>query len=187
MTDKQDQQAPERTSPSMTIAVVGSCSWVVVAVVLFVVKLEPLAYGIIALAVVLVIAGFFCGPMGSGLSFGWTALIPVWGLVARADRIRTCGKLRDAKIFLSDDPAATIPAHTYKRNKDVFVQFDGGGLSDMNPEHLRELLVRNARVWRCRSFAISEESERPGLFTIQLSKNSTVTTLLDRPITGVVE
>lgn len=152
----------------------------------FVIGVDAMGWALSAVTILLIVAGIGWRPLRSGLTPSIVLLVPIWGLVARLDRIATCNALRVAKIYADPDKTRTIPATTWRKNGDVFVRFDGGGQPGMSPAHLNELLQQNARVWRCRSFAISEDSEHVGRFTLQLSPKDTVQTMLDQPIIGVV-
>lgn len=172
------------TSAAFVLSVI---LWAAAALVGFVVTDRGVAgWVVVAIAVVLVIAGIFYRPLRSGLSPAITVLVPLWGFVARCDRVSTCAKLRKARVYTDPDKTKAIPATTWHKNHDTFVKFDGGGELGMSPDHIRELLERDARVWRARSFAVSEDPERPGMITVQLSKEAAVHTALDDPIEGVV-
>ena len=147
---------------------------------------DTIGWMLAGLVAVLVIAGIFWRPLRSGVSPAIVYVVPIWGMVVRIDRVTTCKALRTAKIYNDEDKTAVIPATTWRKDGDTYVKFDGGGQAGMNPDHLKDLLQQNARVWRCRSFAISEDAKNPGLITLQLSPGETVRTSLDRPITGVV-
>lgn len=155
-------------------------------VMCFAIGIDMMGWVLSVVAILLAVAGICWRPFRSGLTPSIVLLVPIWGLVARLDRIATCKALRVAKIYTDPDGARTIPATTWRKNGDVFVRFDGGGQPGMSPAHLNELLQQNARVWRCRSFAISEDSKHVGRFTLQLSPKNTVQTTLDQPIIGVV-
>lgn len=152
----------------------------------FAIGIDEIGWALSVLVVLLVVAGIVWRPLRSGLTLAIVSLVPIWGLVARLDRIATCKALRTAKIYTDPDSTHVIPATTWKMDGDTFVRFDGGGQPGMAPEHIKELLQQNARVWRCRSFAISEDAQNPGLITMQLSRRPAVRTVLDRPLTGVV-
>lgn len=152
----------------------------------FITGTDTIGWVVAGLVAVLVIAGIFWRPLRSGASPAIVYMMPIWGMIARIDRVSTCKALRTAKIYNDEDKTATIPATTWKKDGDTYVRFDGGGQAGMNPGHIGELLTQNARVWRCRSFAISEDRENPGVITLQLSRSDTVHTVLDDAITGVI-
>ncbi len=172
------------TSAALVLSVI---LWTAAALIGFVATDRGIAgWIVVAIVAALVIAGIFYRPLRSGLSPAITVLVPLWGFVARCDRVSTCAKLRKARIYTDPDKTKTIPATTWHKNHDTFVKFDGGGEPGMSPDHVRELLKKDARVWKARSFTVSEDSERPGLITLQLSKAATVHTMLDDPIKGTI-
>lgn len=161
--------------------------WAAATIVGFVATDHGFAGWIVAgIEAAFVIAGIFWRQLRSGLSSSITVIVPLWGFVARCDRVRTCAKLRKAGIYKDPDRTRTIPATTWRKNHDIYVKFDGGGESGMSPDHIKELLRKDARVWRARSFAVSEDPEWPGMITVQLSKAAIVHMVLDDPIEGVV-
>jgi len=174
--------------PDTSAALVSSVIlWTAAALVGFVATDHGFAGWIVtAIAAAFVVAGIFYRPLRSGLSPAITMFVPLWGGVARCDRVNTCARLRKARIYTDPDKTRTIPATTWRKHGDTFVEFDGGGEPGMSPDHISELLARDARVWRCRSFAVSEDPDRPGLITLQLSKGATVHTILDDPIMGTI-
>ena len=175
------------TKPDTTAPFVFSAFWLVGGIILYF-SVKPIWFWLyVVLVAALVVAGIFFRSFRSGMSPWIVQVVPLWGIVARLDQVSTCEKLRKARIYVDDDPTKTIPATTRKEHKDTFVRFNGGGEPDMDPNHLRDLLSKNARVWRCKSFAISEDKDRPGVFTIQLSPAKTVHTELDDPVIGVVQ
>ncbi|MBS6623270.1 hypothetical protein NUU00_10050 (plasmid) [Bifidobacterium breve] len=189
MTSTQDQQKIEERKQSPDYGTAFALSILLPAAliaVLFMAGYKTIGWGLTALVAALFVVGIFWRPIRSGASPAIVYMVPVWGMVARADRVDTCAALRTAKIYNDPDKTHVIPATTWKQRGDTYVFFDGGGEAGMAPDHLKELLQLNARVWRCRSFAISEDSKRPGRITLQLSPGETVQTALDRPITGVV-
>lgn len=161
--------------------------WVVLSAIGFYAD-QTRFFGWLVVGVILIafVAGIFWRPLRSGASPAIVYVVPIWGIVARLDRVSTCAKLRTAKIYTNADKTRVIPATTWKAHGDTFVRFDGGGEAGMNPDHIHDLLVQNARVWRARSFAISENRENPGVITLQLSRSDTVHTVLDDAITGVI-
>lgn len=182
----QAKQEAKKNQPDVSGTVGLTLVWLAVIVLPFMLHADIIGWLALAVAVILLVAGIFWKPLRSGMSNALVGLVPLWGIVARFDRVNTCSKLRRAEIYTDEDKTKTIPATTYKRDGDTFVRFDGGGESGMNPDHLRELLTQNARVWRCRSFAISEDSANPGLFTVQLSTSPTVKTALDNAVIGIL-
>lgn len=174
---------PDNSGPFLTSVVL----WAVLAFAGFYAdSTQLLGWLVVGVILVAFIAGIVWRPLRSGASPAIVYVVPLWGIVARLDRVATCRALRTAKIYTDADKTKTIPATTWHANGDTFVYFDGGGLAGMNPDHLRDLLTQNARVWRCRSFAVSEDRENPGRITVQLSSHETVRTTLDRAITGVI-
>lgn len=176
----------KKEKPDYLGAIAATLVWLVAIFMLMVGNAPSVAILVAVAAVALIVAGCFWRPLRSGYTGWWVAMVPVWGIVARSDQISTCKALRRAGIYTDDDKTKTIPATTYKRGSDVFVQFDGNGEAGMSPEALRELLSTNARVWGCRSFAISEEVAHPGRWTIQLSPHDHVDNPLDHAVIGVV-
>ena len=185
-TAKAQQQIEARKKPDRGTAFVFTLIWVVAGFLAFNLNAAPIGWLIVVVAVALVIAGIFWRPLRSGDSPVIVYAVPVWGIVAQFDRVSTSQKLRVAKIYNAEDKTKTLPATTYNRNGDTFVRFDGGGEAGMNPEHIKELLEQNARVWRCRSFAVSEDPSSPGRMTLQLGKGDAVHTELDNAIIGTV-
>lgn len=183
---KAQQQIEARKKPDRSTAFVLTLIWVVAGFLAFNLNAAPIGWMIVVVAVALVIAGIFWRPLRSGDSPIIVYAVPVWGIVAQFDRVGTSQKLRVAKIYNAEDKTKTLPATTYKQHGDTFVRFDGGGEAGMNPDHIKELLEQNACVWRCRSFAVSEDPVKPGKLTLQLSLGDAVRTELDNAITGVV-
>lgn len=180
-----DDRKPQK--PGYEIALIGSLVWLLAGLLLFVLDELLMLVLLGVLVVVLLVAGAVWRPMRAGDSPSVTALVPLWGLVARWDRIRTCERLRRARILNDSDPTVTIPATTWHADGDTFVRFDGAGRQGMGPEHIAKLLGEECRVWKCRSFAVSEDEDNPGLYTMQLSRADHVTTELDRPLVGVLD
>ncbi|NMM99372.1 hypothetical protein [Bifidobacterium olomucense] len=174
---------PETGTAFMTSIIM----WAVIIAAGFVVTDNDLA-GWIAVAVVVIVflAGIFWRPLRSGFAPVIVTVVPIWGMVARLDRVSTCVKLRKAKIYTDPDKTKVIPATTWKASGDIFVKFNGAGESGMNPDRIHDRLVEDARVWGARSFAISEDRENPGVITLQLSRAAAVHTSLDDAITGVI-
>lgn len=189
MTSTQDQQKIEERKQSPDYGTAFALSILLPAALIavpFIAGYKTIGWAVASFATVLFVVGIFWRPFRSGDSPAIVYMVPVWGMVARSDRVTTCNTLRIAKIYNDSDQTATIPATTWKKHGDTYVRFDGGGQAGMAPDHIKELLEQNARVWRCKAFAISEDSKRPGKITLQLSPGETVQTALDRPITGVI-
>lgn len=183
-----EQEKRERAKkPDYAIALAGTLLWVLAVAVALLADAAALAVVVLVAAALLVVAGAFWRPLRSGLTPQWTALVPLWGLIARWDRVRTCTRLRTAGIYTDKNPRRTIPATTYRRAGDTFVQFDGHGQAGMDPATIDAILEKQARVWSSRSYAVSEDPDRPGRFTLQLSKADHIRTALDSAITGVVD
>jgi len=178
----------QRSRPDTSAALVSSVIlWAAAALVgFFATDRGFVGWIVIAIAAAFVVVGIFYRPLRSGLSPAIIMLVPLWGVVARCDRVGTCAKLRKAGIYKDPDKTKTIPATTWRKHGDTFVEFDGGGEPGMSPDHISELLAKDARIWRARSFAVSEDPDRPGLVTVQLSKAATVHTILDDPIMGAI-
>lgn len=177
------KSTPDNGGPFLTSIVL----WAVLAFAGFYAdSTQLLGWLVVGVILVAFIAGIVWRPLRSGASPAIVYIVPIWGIVARLDRVSTCAKLRIAKIYANPDKTKTIPATTWKAGGDTFVRFDGGGEAGMNPDHIHDLLVQNARVWRARSFAISEDRENPGVITLQLSRSDVVRTALDDAITGVI-
>lgn len=183
-----EQERRERAKrPDYGLALAGTLLWLLAVAVALLADAAALAVVVLVVAGLLVVAGAFWRPLRSGLTPQWTMLVPLWGLVARWDRVSTCAKLRTAGIYTDPNPRHTIPATTYRRAGDRFVQFDGRGQAGMDPVTIDAILAKQARVWSSRSYAISEDPAHPGRFTVQLSKADHIRTALDSAITGVVD
>ena len=174
------------------LPITASVCWALTIGMLLFLGLDVAGYIIGGVAGLLILTGIFWRPLRSGLSPAIVQLVPLWGIVAWADRVRTCRKLRAAGIYMNDDTATTIPATTRcKRDRQAIktytVVFDGGGQPGMSPERIQRQLELNCRVWKCRSFAFQEDSNRPGRYVIQLSTADHVRTTLDDPVIGVLD
>lgn len=188
----QDNTVKIQTAPSVTVAITASVCWGIAIGLLLLLGLDVAGYVVGGIAGLLILAGIFWRPLRSGLSPEIVHLAPIWGIVARLDRISTCYRLRTAGIYTSDDATATIPATTSSRRdrqavRTYTVIFNGAGQAGMSPDRIRRQLELNCRVWGCRSFAFQEDDKRPGRYVIQLSTSAHVRTTLDSPVVGVLD
>lgn len=184
-TAKQTQKL-ENKKPDYTAPLLGSLLWVVAIIALLVAHMQGAAIAVAVVGGFLAITALIYMPMRSSISGAWVFFIPLTGLIARLSQISTCGKLRRAGIYRPDKPTDTIPAHTSHEHGATVVRFDGSGEAGMSPDHLAKILTENARVWGARSFAIVEDDERPGRYTVTLYKMATAPSTLDDAIVGVV-
>lgn len=168
------------------MAMVCSLLWVMAVAVLWVYDLHTAAIAVGVVAVLLAVTSLCWRPMRSAMSGGWVALVPLGGILARANQIRTCEALERAGIYKRRKPMATIPAHTVHRRSCTTVCFDGSGEAGMSPDKLAKRLAENARVWGARSYAISEEANRPGRYTLRLYRSEVAPSALDTDIVGTV-
>lgn len=172
--------------PDCAMAMVCSLLWVMAVAVLWVYDLHTAAIAVGVVAVLLAVTSLCWRPMRSAMSGGWVALVPLGGILARANQIRTCEALERAGIYKRRRPTATIPAHTVRRRSCTTVRFDGSGEAGMSPEKLAKRLAENARVWGARSYSISEEANRPGRYTLRLYRAEVAPSALDTDIVGTV-
>lgn len=179
---------PPRTParPDCAIAMVCSLLWLLAPVVLWVYDLHTAAIAVGAVAVLLAVASLCWRPLRSAMSGGWVAMIPLGGILARLNQIRTCAALERAGIYKRCKPTATIPAHTVHRRSCTTVRLDGSGEAGMSPEKLAKRLAENARVWGARSYSISEDAARPGRYTLRLYRSEVAPSVLDTDIVGTV-
>lgn len=174
------------------LPVTASACWALTIGILLFLGLDVAGYIVGGVAGLLILVGAFWRPLRSGLSPAIVQMVPLWGIVAWADRVGTCRKLRAAGIYMNDDTTATIPATTSrKRDRQAIrtytVAFNGTGQAGMSPERIRRQLELNCRVWGCKSFAFQENDKHPGRYTIQLSTSDHVRTTLDAPVVGVLD
>lgn len=172
--------------PGYALASIGTGIWVAAIVALWLIDQHAAATAVAVVALLIVLVSVVYRPLRSRMSGGWVAFVPVDGLIARGNQIRTCEKLRRAGIYRPDKPTDTIPAHTSHKRGETIVQFDGSGEAGMSPDHLAKILTENARVWGARSFAIVEDDARPGRYTVTLYKSAVAPSALDDAIVGVV-
>lgn len=179
---------PPRTPsrPDCAIATVCSLLWVGAVAVLWVYDLRTAAIAVGVVAVLLAVTSLCWRPMRSAMSGGWVALVPLGGVFARSNQIRTCAALERAGIYKRRKPTATIPAHTVHRRSCTTVRFDGSGEAGMSPEKLAKRLAENARVWGARSYSITEDAGRPGRYTLRLYRSEVAPSALDTDIVGTV-
>lgn len=179
---------PPRTpaKPDYAMATVGSLLWVVAVAALWVYGLHTAAVAVGAVAVLLAVTSLCWRPLRSAMSGGWVAMIPLGGILARLNQIRTCAALERAGIYKRCKPTATIPAHTVHRRSCTTVRLDGSGEAGMSPEKLAKRLAENARVWGARSYSISEDAARPGRYTLRLYRAEVAPSALDTDIVGTV-
>lgn len=168
------------------MATVGSLLWVVAVAALCVYGLRTAAIAVGVVAILLAVTSLCWRPMRSAMSGGWVALIPLGGVLARANQLRTCEALELAGIYKRRKPTDTIPAHTSRRRSCTTVRFDGSGEAGMSPEKLAKRLAENARVWGARSYSISEDAARPGRYTLRLYRSEVAPSALDTDIVGTV-
>lgn len=179
---------PPRTPsrPDCAIAMVCSLLWLLAVAVLWVYDLHTAAIAVGVVAVLLAVTALCWRPMRSAMSGAWVALVPLGGVLARANQIATCDALERAGIYKRRKPTATIPAHTVRRRSCTTVRFDGAGEAGMSPEKLAKRLTENARVWGARSYSITEDAARPGRYTLRLYRAEVAPSALDTDIVGTV-
>ena len=169
--------------PSCAVPVLASLLWPSVSTVLIMLGYDVPGIFVAVTAVGLLVAGAFCRALRSGLSPAIVQVIPIWGIVARLDRIATCKKLHRAGIYTDKVASHTIPATTIhcrnRKERTYTVMFNGAGEPDMDPGRIDTLLTRNVRVWGCRSFNLQEDATRPGRYTIRMSTTDHVSGSLD--------
>ncbi len=184
-TDPTRDSTPAR--PDCAIAIVCSLLWVMAVAVLWVYDLHTAAVSVGAVAVLLAITSLCWRPLRSTMSGAWVMFVPLGGVLARANQIRTCDALDRAAIYKRHKVTATIPAHTVHRRSCTTVRFDGSGEAGMSPEKLAKRLAENARVWGARSYSITEDAGRPGRYTLRLYRSEVAPSALDTDIVGTVE
>lgn len=189
LTDGQTRAStPPRTPsrPDCAIAMVCSLLWLLAVAALWVYDLHTAAVAVGVVAVLLAVTSLCWRPMRSTMSGAWVALVPLGGVLARSNQIRTCAALERAGIYKRRKPTATIPAHTSRRRSCTTVRFDGSGEAGMSPEKLAKRLAENARVWGARSYSISEDAGRPGRYTLRLYRSEVAPSALDTDLVGTV-
>lgn len=179
---------PPRTPsrPDCAMAMVCSLLWVMAVAVLWVYDLHTAAVAVGVVAVLLAVTSLCWRPMRSTMSGAWVVMIPLGGILARLNQIRTCDALERAAIYKRRKLTATIPAHTSRRRSCTTVRFDGSGEAGMSPEKLAKRLAENARVWGARSYSITEDAGRPGRYTLRLYRYEVAPSALDTDIVGTV-
>lgn len=176
--------APPR--PDCAIAMVCSLLWLLAVAVMWVYDLHTAAVAVGVVAVLLAVISLCWRPMRSTMSGAWVALVPLGGILARSNQIRTCAALERAGIYKRRKTTATIPAHTSRRRSCTTVRFDGSGEAGMSPEKLAKRLAENARVWGARSYSITEDAGRPGRYTLRLYRAEVAPSALDTDLVGTV-
>lgn len=165
----------------------GTLLWVLAAILLYLLGLREACWAVVAVALVLVALGLFVPYLRRGDSLPVVYMVPVWGLVARGQRVRTSHALRRVHLYMPERPTQTIPAHTaHKRGGTVVITFDGSGQPGMSPERIAEIMAREARYWGARSYSVVENPARPGFYTVTLYRSATPPSGLDDAVVGVV-
>lgn len=180
---KSPAHSPHPLSSSLT----ATACWLMSVPILVAVGYADWAIAVGMVIATLLLLGVFCPALRSGSSPRVIWLLPLWGVVACTDRLRTSRKLRLSGILDTDASDGPIPASTSTLRTDdgtrlLVVRFDGRGLPGMTPTRIDDLLSRNISVWGCRSHRLSEDARRPGLFTITMSKGDHVPSPLDMPV-----
>lgn len=178
-------QQPQK--PGYMGAAMGTFLWLVAAAVLYAFGLREACWAVLAVAAVLFLVGCFVPYLRRGDSLPVVYLVPVWGLVARHQRVKTTHDLERVRLLRRERPTQTIPAHTArKRGGTTVLTFDGSGQPGMSPEHIGQIMEQEARFWGARSFTVDEDEQHPGRYTVMLYRSATPPSELDVDVVGVV-